>query len=127
MEHESKCKMLHGHRYVVEASLGAVELDAIGRVIDFGVIREVLGKWIDDNLDHNTILFEKDQNLGENIAKITGQKIYYMKSNPTAENIAKHLLEDICPQLFANHNIKCVGIKVYETPNCSAQIGSFHE
>lgn len=127
MEHESKCKMLHGHRYVVEASFGAVELDAIGRVIDFGVIREVLGKWIDDNLDHNTILFEKDQNLGENIAKITGQKIYYMKSNPTAENIAKHLLEDICPQLFANHNIKCVGIKVYETPNCSAQIGSFHE
>jgi 6-pyruvoyltetrahydropterin/6-carboxytetrahydropterin synthase len=127
MEHESKCKMLHGHRYVVEASFGAVELDAIGRVIDFGVIREVLGKWIDDNLDHNTILFEKDQNLGENIAKITGQKIYYMKSNPTAENIAKHLLEDICPQLFASHNIKCVGIKVYETPNCSAQIGSLHE
>jgi 6-pyruvoyltetrahydropterin/6-carboxytetrahydropterin synthase len=127
MEHESKCKLLHGHRYVVEASFGAVELDEIGRVIDFGVIREVLGKWIDDNFDHTTILFEKDRNLGENIAKITGQKIYYMKSNPTAENIAKHLLEDICPQLFASHNIKCVGIKVYETPNCSAQIGSLHE
>jgi len=119
--------MLHGHRYVVEASFGAKQLDAIGRVIDFGVIREVLGKWIDDNFDHTTILFEKDQNLGENISKITGQKIYYMKSNPTAENIAKHLLEDICPQLFANYAIKCVGIKVYETPNCSAQIGSFHE
>jgi 6-pyruvoyltetrahydropterin/6-carboxytetrahydropterin synthase len=118
MEHESKCKMLHGHRYVVEASFGADELDKIGRVIDFGVIREILGKWIDDNFDHTTILFEKDQNLGENISKITGQKIYYMKSNPTAENIAKHLLEEICPKIFINFDAECVAIKLYETPNC---------
>ena len=72
-------------------------------------------------------LNEKDKNLGENISKITGQKIYYMAENPTAENIAKHLLQDICPQLFVNYPIKCVGIKVYETPNCSAQIGIIHE
>ena len=127
MEHESKCKMLHGHRYVVEASFGAKELDEIGRIIDFGLIREILGKWIDDNLDHNTILCEKDKDLGENITKITGQKIYYMAENPTAENISKHLFEDICPQLFANYPVKCVGIRVHETPNCSAQIGTFHE
>ena len=50
-----------------------------------------------------------------------------MAENPTAENIAKHLLKDICPQLFANYAIKCVGIKVYETPNCSAQINDSHE
>lgn len=127
MEHESKCKMLHGHRYVLEASFGAKELDEIGRIIDFGLIREILGKWIDDNLDHTTILCEKDKNLGENITKITGQKIYYMAKNPTAENISKHLFEDICPQLFANYPVKCIGIRLYETPNCSAQIGTFHE
>jgi 6-pyruvoyltetrahydropterin/6-carboxytetrahydropterin synthase len=127
MEHESKCKMLHGHRYVLEASFGTKELDKIGRVIDFGLIREILGKWIDDNFDHTTILYEKDKNLGENISKITGQKIYYMTENPTAENIAKHLFEDICPQLFANYPVKCVSIRVHETPNCSAQIGTFYE
>jgi 6-pyruvoyltetrahydropterin/6-carboxytetrahydropterin synthase len=127
MDHESKCKMLHGHRYVVEASFSAKDLDAVGRIIDFGLIREILGKWIDDNFDHTTILCEKDKNLGDYISKITGQKIYYMTENSTAENIAKHLFEDICPQLFANYPVKCVGIRVNETPNCSAQIGTFHE
>ena len=79
MNHESKCKMLHGHRYVVEASFTANELDKLGRIIDFGAIKDVLGKWIDDNLDHNVILNKKDQELGEKIISITGQKIYYIK------------------------------------------------
>lgn len=122
LNHESKCKYLHGHRYVVEASFVAKELDDLGRVIDFGVIREVLGSWIDEHLDHNTILCKKDEKLGEKIAAETGQKIYYLNENPTAENIAKHLLEEICPQLFADKNVKCISIKLYETPNCSTYV-----
>lgn len=122
MKHESKCKMLHGHRYVLEAKFEASKLDDLGRVIDFGVIKEILGKWVDDNLDHNTILFEKDRELGDKITAITNQKIYYMKSNPTAENIAKHILDDICPVLFKDSDVKCVGIKLYETPNCYVEV-----
>lgn len=122
MNHESKCKMLHGHRYVLEASFVSKDLDDLGRVIDFGVIKEVLGKWVDDNLDHNTILFSKDQELGDKIASITAQNIYYMDQNPTAENIAKHILEDICPQLFAQYDVKCSSVKLYETPNCSVEV-----
>lgn len=122
MKHESKCKMLHGHRYALEATFAARELDDLGRVIDFGVIREVLGAWIDDNLDHNTILSIKDKKLGENIAAETGQKIYYITENPTAENIAKYIFEEICPKLFADKNVQCVGIKLYETPNCYTNV-----
>lgn len=118
MNHESKCKMLHGHRYALEASFAATKLDNLGRVIDFGEIREVLGAWIDDNLDHNTILSIKDKNLGDKIASETGQKIYYIKENPTAENIAQYIFAEICPKLFAEKNVKCVAIKLYETPNC---------
>ncbi len=118
VNHESKCRLLHGHRYVVEASFGAKKLDEVGRVIDFGIIRQVLGSWIDEHLDHNTILSINDKKLGEEIHKITGQKIYYMENNPTAENIAKHLLDEICPKIFANHEVSCVAIKLYETPNC---------
>lgn len=118
MEHESKCKMLHGHRYVLEATFAANKLDKLGRVIDFGEIREVLRTWIDDNFDHNTILSKKDKKLGENISAQTGQKIFYLDENPTAENIAKFLFEEICPKLFAKKNVKCVAIKLYETPNC---------
>lgn len=118
INHESKCKMLHGHRYALEATFTANELDNLGRVIDFGVIRQVLGTWIDDNLDHNTILSIADKKLGDNIAAETGQKIYYIKENPTAENIAQYIFTEICPKLFADKNVKCVAIKLYETPNC---------
>lgn len=122
INHESKCKMLHGHRYVLEATFSASELDNLGRIIDFGVIKEVLGKWIDDNLDHNTILSIKDKKLGDEISKETGQNIYYIEENPTAENIAKYIFDKICPQLFANHNVKCVALRLYETPNCYSDV-----
>ena len=122
LNHESKCKMLHGHRYTLEATFEAKKLDNLGRVIDFGVIREVLGSWIDENFDHNTILSKKDKKLGEKIAEETGQKIFYLDENPTAENIAAFLLKEICPKLFVKKNVKCTKIKLYETPNCYVEI-----
>jgi len=121
MEHESKCKHLHGHRYAVEATFAASKLDKLGRVVDFGVIKNVLGKWIDDNWDHTTILFDKDKALGKVIADKTGQKIFYLPANPTAEKMAEYLLHEICPKLFKRHAIACTHIRLYETPNCYAE------
>ncbi len=121
-EHESKCRFLHGHRYVVEASFSANNLDNLGRIIDFGVVREKLGGWIDDNWDHNTILWEADAELGALIAVNTEQKIYYLPYNPTAENMAVYLLEKICPLLFKESGVQCTKIKLYETPNCYAEV-----
>jgi 6-pyruvoyltetrahydropterin/6-carboxytetrahydropterin synthase len=121
-DHESKCKMLHGHRYVVEASFAAQGLDELGRVIDFGVIKEILGSWIDENFDHNTILSKDDIELGRAITEQTGQNIFYLNYHPTAENIARFLFEEVCPTLFEGQNVKCVAIKIYETPNCYAKI-----
>jgi len=122
MEHEHKCKLLHGHRYVVEATFTAPSLDNLGRIVDFSVIKQLLGEWLDDNFDHNTILHQNDTLLGSQIASITGQKIYYLPYNPTAENIALYLYKKICPQLFVKHNIRCIAVKVFETPNCTAEI-----
>lgn len=120
MEHESKCQYLHGHRYVIEATFAAEGLDRLGRVIDFGTIRDALGTWVDTNWDHTTILCEQDKELGETIAAKTGQKIYYMAKNPTAENMAEYLLNSVCPKIFAGKNAKCSRIRLYETPNCYA-------
>lgn len=120
MKHESKCKMLHGHRYVVEATFTAADLDDVGRVIDFGQIKEKLGSWIDTQWDHNTLLYEQDRELGQQIAAVTGQKIYYLPTNPTAENLAQYLFETICPTLFKDSNVTCTFIRIHETPNCYA-------
>ena len=115
--HESKCKNLHGHRYVVEVTAEAPELDDLGRVIDFGVLKAKLGTWLDDNWDHTTVLWDEDKELGEAIAAVTSQKIYYLPNNPTAENMAKYLLEEICPTLFTGPLI-ISKILIRETPNC---------
>lgn len=124
MEHQSHCKMLHGHRYVIEATFSAKELDNLGMVIDFGIIKEILGNWIANNWDHNTILNIADKKLGEEIAQITKQKIYYLNGNPTAENMAKYLFEEICPKLFSKYQITCMKIKLFETPNCYSEISN---
>lgn len=120
MEHESKCKYLHGHRYVIEASFIAEQLDKLGRVVDFGVINERLGGWVDTYWDHNTILHTADKALGEVIAASTQQQLFYLPQNPTAENMAAYLQEIVCPKLFGSSGIRCIRIRLYETPNCYA-------
>lgn len=122
MKHEHKCALLHGHRYVIEASFSAKELDALGRVIDFGVIRTKLQHWVDTHWDHNTILHEADRALGESIATQTGQKIYYLPFNPTAENMARYLMEKISREIFPGDEVQCVSLRLYETPNCYAEV-----
>jgi len=121
MEHESKCKNLHGHRYVLEATFHSQALDSIGRTIDFGTIKQILGEWIDKNWDHATILNEADKALGASIAAHTHQSIFYLPYNPTAENMATYLLEIVIPSLFNNFSAICTKVKIWETPNCSAE------
>ena len=120
--HEGNCKMLHGHRYTVEATFESERLDELGMVIDFAIIKKKFNDWLNENWDHNAILSINDKELGEKIADSTGQKICYIDANPTAENMAYHLLHKVCPVVFESDKVKCVKIKLYETPNCYVTI-----
>lgn len=121
MLHESKCRFLHGHRYAIEATFTAESLDNLGRVVDFGVIKSVLGHWVDIHWDHTAILHENDHVLGELIEKQLQQTIFYLPTNPTAENMADYLLQTVCPEIFADYPIMCEKIRLWETPNCYAE------
>lgn len=120
--HSGACKMLHGHRYKLELTFASRELDNLGMVIDFGEIKNKLNTWIKEHWDHNIILNKKDKDLGDFIENYTGQKVYYLDNNPTAENIAAYLLMTICPQIFQSNKFMFHKIKLYETPNCFATI-----
>lgn len=122
LQHESKCKYLHGHRYVVEATFTAPGLDALGRVIDFGMVREKLGGWVDTHWDHTTILSDADRTLGKTLTAETGQVVFYLPANPTAENMADYLLREVCGTLFKDSGVTCVRLRLYETPNCYAEV-----
>jgi 6-pyruvoyltetrahydropterin/6-carboxytetrahydropterin synthase len=120
--HKNKCKYLHGHRYVLEITAKSEQLDDLGMVVDFGELKSVMKEWIDQNFDHNVILHRDDIKLGTFISAHTGQNIYYLKSNPTAENIALHLKADIIPKLFTKRSFNIVKIKLFETPNAFVEV-----
>ena len=129
MGHENKCAHLHGHNYVAmltaeSANVGG-SLDTIGRVIDFSVLKSRLGGWIDENWDHGFILHADDGaawDALETFGDCTGQaqKSYAMVNNPTAENMAKHLLADIGPLLLDGTDTRLVAVRIWETENCYA-------
>lgn len=118
--HESKCRNVHGHRYRVEITCEAPELDDAGRVVDFGAVKGHMGPWLDDHLDHGYLFREGDpvgQWLGEQ-----GHKVYQMPvdlGEPTAENIAR-LVGRVARQKLNGDGLRVVHVRVYETPNCWA-------
>ena len=52
LDYSGKCRHLHGHNGRAVITLETESLDALGMVMDFTVIKQVVGKWIDDALDH---------------------------------------------------------------------------
>ena len=122
MNHESKCATLHGHRYVVEITATAPGLDEIGRVIDFSVLKALIGTWIDEEWDHTTILFEQDIETIRALDMVPGyKKPWIAPFNPTAENMAEHLLKIVCPMLLADTGVTVTKVTIWETPNCKAE------
>lgn len=121
--HESKCGTLHGHRYVAEITATAPELDSLGRVIDFSVLKEKIGTWLDEAWDHNTLVFREDDATQRALMSIPRKKDPFVCDfNPTAENMAAYLLRTVCPVLMKGTGVTVTKIRLWETPNCFAEV-----
>jgi 6-pyruvoyltetrahydropterin/6-carboxytetrahydropterin synthase len=116
--HESKCRNLHGHNYVALFTAFA-PLDDLGRVIDFSVLKDKIGGWIDAYWDHGFLLWENDP-AQLVVKQVEQQKLYLMPWNPTAENMARYLLERVCPKVLDGTGVAVTGVRVWETENCYA-------
>ncbi len=123
--HESKCANVHGHNYVLHFSAEADDgLDGIGRVVDFSVMKEKMGRWIDENWDHGFIFFVHDPEMYALFAggALVGHKHFALPVNPTAENMARYLLNEVSPALFQGSGVRIVKVELHETENCSATV-----
>jgi 6-pyruvoyltetrahydropterin/6-carboxytetrahydropterin synthase len=87
LNYQGKCRHLHGHNGRAVITLAADKLDERGMVVDFSRIKEVVGSWINANLDHRMILHRDDPAL--DYLKQQGEPIFVVDVNPTAENIAR--------------------------------------
>ena len=90
LDYESKCSNIHGHNWIITVYLKSKELDHNGMVMDFTQIK----KRIHNKLDHQYI----NNVIGE--------------TNPTAENMAKWIHDEI--------GDKCYKVAVQESEGNTA-------
>lgn len=72
LSYDSPCQNLHGHNWIITVYCKALQLNKDGMILDFKHIKELIHK----RLDH--------QNLNE-----------VLDFNPTAENIAKWIVDTV--------------------------------
>lgn len=117
--HEGKCRHIHGHNYRITFECVALEaLDSLGRVIDFSVVKARLCDWLEEHWDHMFLAYEEDSAIVNNLA--FNDSIVVLPFNPTAENMALHLLSVVAPEQLFGENVECVRVTVEETRKCSA-------
>ena len=128
--HEGKCKHFHGHNYVATIHVArhyGTSLDQQGRVIDFGVVKDIIKGWVDGEWDHGMILDKTDpcrdalegRIIGTNGATAILQKVAWLPYPPTAENMAIYLFR-IANSLLYGRGITVTRVEIQETPNCRA-------
>lgn len=121
--HKSKCRNLHGHRYVIEVAVDDQVItkagdSSEGMVIDFGDLKQIMIELFDYFFDHSFIVYSGDE-LIEAFKLFSGLKIVFVPFIPTAENLAKYWYEAIKPRL-TDKQIKIKHVKVWETPSSTA-------
>ena len=116
--HESKCQYLHGHNYRIHFVVAADKLDSIGRVMDFSVIKSKLCMWLEDNWDHKFLMWEHDPMLPN--LKSCESSLVVTPFNPTAENMAEYLVEEIGIQQLSGTGCILIECSVDETTKCLA-------
>lgn len=153
--HESKCRHLHGHNYkfhfkvapkvphrvMSETEFATLkQLDSVGRVIDFSVVKTTLCQWLEANWDHKFLHWEQDMLInglkccietdtqsergwptfgeGDEDLKAFNDSLVSLPFNPTAENLAAYMVEVIGPLLLDEHGVQLVECTIEETSKC---------
>ncbi|MFH1288956.1 MAG: 6-carboxytetrahydropterin synthase QueD, partial [bacterium] len=99
--YEGKCSSLHGHNWMVEISVLAEKIDSLGMGIDFYILKGESEKILKE-LDH------------KNLNDIP----YFKEENPSSENIARFIYQNIKTNLHEK-KVKISWVKVSETLNNS--------
>jgi 6-pyruvoyltetrahydropterin/6-carboxytetrahydropterin synthase len=97
---------LHGHNWHVTAGFAGETLDADGLLVDFHVLERTLLALVSEH--HN-------RNLNERPPFSTG-------TNPTAEQVARHLADELVRRLppEALRRARLIALTVTEAPGCAA-------
>ena len=77
--------------------------------------------WLEDNYDHKFLVWEHDPMLPA-LKELSAESLCITEFNPTAENIAQHLMDVVAVNQLAGTGCVLVECKVEETRKCSATV-----
>jgi 6-pyruvoyltetrahydropterin/6-carboxytetrahydropterin synthase len=122
--HEGRCAFLHGHNYRVDLEVvpaaGSGTVDAVGRVVDFSLIKRRMLGWLDEHWDHAFIVFADDASALAAVRAARPTKYFVLPWNPTAENMARYLLEVVAPRVLDDLGVVARRVAVWETDEACA-------
>lgn len=126
-DHKSQCRNLHGHRYVLEATVTGEVRDEPGNpengmITDFGELKEIMLTEVANEWDHAFLVYRNDKIVVGFLSKISGHKTVILQVVPTAENLVMLAAQKINDVLQAKYGdkIALTNLRLYETPNCWA-------
>ena len=128
-DHRSQCRNLHGHRYVIEITLEGEIVDVEGAsdrgmVMDFADVKALAMQHLVDRWDHAFLVYEGDEKVRDFLATLPEHKTVVLDRVPTVENLAA-LAFDTLAVVYDDHygvNLRLRRIRLYETPNCWAEV-----
>ena len=101
--YRGKCENVHGHNYRCQVTLEGEQLDSIGLLVDFVELKRAVHAVL-DRLDHTWL----------------NDFPPFDVLNPSAENIAKFIYDEVRSLLPAREGVKLAQVKLWETDTCSA-------
>ena len=127
LNHRSVCKGLHGHRYKAEICVEGKLIEEKGAseegmVIDFADIKKVAQKFIQEELDHAFMVWDRDHELLEFFKSSQGHKPVIVPFTPTAENVAAYIFKELKNKFtdVFKTGLKLQSVKLWETPSSYA-------
>lgn len=119
--HGGKCENFHGHNYVADFFVTGDQVDTVGRVVDFAELKTRFKGWIDTHWDHSFLISHEDVNAQQALRMVQPMRFFVMPYNPTAENMARYLLEHVAPDVLLGTGAKATAVRIWETDESYAE------
>lgn len=128
-DHNSKCRNLHGHHYVMNITLHGDLITTKGNpyegmIIDFYDIKLIAQKYLINKWDHAFFVYKEDNIIKNFLETLPDHKTIILDNIPTVENLANTAFEILSNAYknYLNIGLKLKSLKLYETPNCWAEV-----
>jgi 6-pyruvoyltetrahydropterin/6-carboxytetrahydropterin synthase len=98
VDYPGKCNRLHGHNWIVEVTVAGEKLNELGMLVDFKSIKKEVAALMEE-LDHHFL----------------NELPAFAEKNPTAENIAVYIFDELEKSALFTGGVAVKAVKVWES------------